>query len=296
MSYFLEQPLKPEGLLLYNEVTMSPLFLAAPFMLGLIVGSFLNVFVLRLGTGISLRGRSFCFVCGQKLSWYELIPLLSFIAQRGRCRLCRGRISLRYPIVELLTGGLFVLIFLKSGFPFSLYSLLSTLYYLFIFSILIAIATYDLKHKIIPDSLVYGFVILSFFTIFTHDFFLQTTNYKLQALGAGPLIALPFAVMWLFSKGRWIGLGDAKLSLGMGWLLGISGGAAALTIAVWIGAALGVLLALLGKAKKLKYLFQGSKRITIKSEIPFAPFLIIGTVLAFLYDISFIDIQSLFIF
>src|SRR3989338_4512275 len=90
------------------------LFIISIFILGLIIGSFLNVVILRCGTGKSiLKGSSRCPNCEKKLSWRELIPVLSFIIQKGRCRTCQSKISWQYPIVELLTGIIFALVFLK---------------------------------------------------------------------------------------------------------------------------------------------------------------------------------------
>ncbi|MBI2109177.1 MAG: prepilin peptidase [Parcubacteria group bacterium] len=267
------------------------------FILGLIVGSFLNSFITRYQTGLGYGGRSFCFSCGHKLSFRDLIPILSFIFQKGRCRYCGARLSLQYPLVEVVTGLVFVFVIIKLGFFLSpLYFLLST-FYLFIFSILVAIVFYDIRHKIIPNALVYLFIALSFSSIFFNDFLLQTTNHKLQALSAGPIVAAPLFLLWLISAGKWIGLGDSKLALGTGWFLGVSGGFTALILGTWIGAAVGILFIIGGKMfRAFPYLSQRFKRFTMKSEIPFAPFIILGTLIVFFCDISFADIQSLFMF
>lgn len=298
------------------------------FTLGLILGSFINVFVARYKTGLGLKGRSFCFSCGRTLSWSELIPVLSFVFQKGRCKRCKTRISWQYPLVELVTGLVFVLIIAKlDPFLSSHYLLLAT-YYLLVFSILLAITFYDIRHNIIPDALVYFFIALSVLSIFLihnsvfipleiadgifksmdrepalvnvhteSDSVLSLTGFIIQNLLAGPLLTLPLLALWFFSKGTWIGFGDVKLTLGIGWLLGFSGGVVALILAFWIGAATGVGLIALSRAYRYtRYLFRPSKRLTIKSEIPFAPFLVLGTLIAFLYDISFADIQSLFMF
>ncbi|MDP3726507.1 MAG: prepilin peptidase [bacterium] len=283
---------------------MTETLLVVCFILGLIVGSFINVFIVRYKTGLGFGGRSFCFSCGHHLSWHELIPLFSFIFQKGRCRACNARISWRYPITELTSGLLFVAIFWKLGyiaplgggifnFQFSIFSMPLLLYYVIVFSLLLAIVFYDIRHKIIPNTLVYFFVALSFLSIFL----IHNSEFIILNLFSGPLLALPLAALWFFSHGKWIGLGDAKLMLGIGWLLGLSGGVAALILSFWIGAAVGLILVLLSHVSNyVRYLFRGSKRLTIKSEIPFAPFLVVGTLIAFLYDISFADIQSLFLF
>lgn len=119
------------------------------FIFGTIVGSFLNVVVLRYNSSFSIYGRSGCPSCGKTLTWFELIPILSFFLQMGRCRVCGSRISLQYPLVEALTGVLFLFIFLK-GLPAAF-----TFYMFVISSLLVAILVYDIRHKIIPDGLVY---------------------------------------------------------------------------------------------------------------------------------------------
>jgi len=128
--------------------------------------------------------------------------------------------------VELITGVVFASILWKLlPLQFSLGTLLFATYLIVVMSILIVITIYDLKHKIIPDGLVYIFAFLSFLSIFG---LLNATFYlpSVEHLLAGPLLALPFAVLWLVSKGAWMGFGDAKLALGMDWFLGLSGGGA----------------------------------------------------------------------
>jgi len=229
--------------------------------------------------------------CSHTLSWYELIPLFSFLIQKGRCANCSCRISAQYPAVELLTGLLFIALLWKLiPVQLSLEIVLYALYLVVVMSILIVITIYDLKHKIIPDGLVYAFVALAFFNLFgiwTLDFGLSNIWHVL----AGPLLALPFALLWLVSKGTWMGFGDAKLALGMGWFLGLSGGGAAVILAFWIGAVVGLALIALGRIPKL---FLFGKTFTIKSEIPFGPFLILGTIIVFLFEIGIIDILYIF--
>ena len=117
------------------------MFLAVVFVLGLIIGSFLNVVVLRLNTGESIiKSRSKCFSCGHRLGFFDLIPVLSFVFQKGRCRYCQSKISRHYPLVELITGIVFVLTALKI---FNFQNLLSLIFYWAMFSILIAVSAYD---------------------------------------------------------------------------------------------------------------------------------------------------------
>ncbi|MDQ3244763.1 MAG: prepilin peptidase [bacterium] len=252
------------------EIILTAMF----FVLGLIIGSFLNVVILRYNTQKDLGGRSACMSCAQKLQWYELVPLFSYLGLMGRCKTCKTKISIQYPLVECLTGLLFVFLFSKFAtliFADNLFFAISFGYYAIIFSVLIVIAVYDLKHKIIPDLLVFIFGILAFIGLFlfTDNIFAPHWPTLLELL-SGVILALPFAFLWIVSSGRWMGFGDAKLAIGMGYLVGLSGGISAFFIASIIGAIVGILLIL------------QSRKYGMKTEIPFAPFLVLGTFLVFL--------------
>lgn len=264
------------------------------FISGTIVGSFLNVLVLRYNTGISaVKGRSFCFSCGKKLGPLELIPVLSFILQRGKCTDCQSNISWQYPIVESLTGLLFVGVFMKYfNYPTQLVEPWYLLIYLLVMAVLVAITVYDFKHKIIPDGLVVTFGLLALLKIFTDYYLMNSTPEEIKLhttsfLLAGPILALPLFLIWLVSKGEWMGLGDPKLVLGIGWLLGPIMGLSALILAFWTGAFYGLVLLTLSK-----FSWHGLK-IDGKSEIPFAPFLILGFLLVFFFGIDVLGLGLL---
>ena len=270
---------------------MNTLFALSVFILGTIVGSFLNVVILRYNTGVSFfSGRSFCPSCGKKLSWYELVPIVSFFVLRRKCAGCGSKISWQYPLVELATGLLFLstLYALRSTLFFDIYYLLSTIYYLLIWSILIVISVYDLRHKIIPDLLVFLFAGLSlaYLVVSTGWGNILHAPYYWDFL-AGPLFALPFAALWFFSHGRWMGLGDAKLALGIGWFLGLIKGGSAIILGFWMGAIVG--LALVG-ISKLSIAKRFHSNYGLKSEIPFGPFLILGAIIAFFFNINVFDL------
>ena len=135
------------------------------FLLGTIIGSFLNVVIYRFNTGKTIvKGRSICMTCNRELRWYELIPLFSFLIQKGKCRRCAIKISHQYPLVEFLTGIIFVLIahrFLSILYVSLGLYLFFLIFFVFIFSLLIVISVYDLRHKIIPDKLSYLFIFFS---------------------------------------------------------------------------------------------------------------------------------------
>ncbi len=220
--------------------------------------------------------------CQNTLVWYELVPLFSFIVLQGRCRNCQTKISMQYPLVELAAGLIFALLFIKFQHIFwgdTLTFVVTYAYYAVMFSLLIVISVYDLKHKIIPDLLSFLLGLLGFVGIF----FFDSSGFHLHMPAlweflAGPVIALPFALIWLLSRGTWMGLGDAKLAIGLGWLLGISRALSGIVVAFWSGAIIGIALIAL------------TKKYGMKSEIPFAPFLVLGAVIAFLFELHLFPI------
>lgn len=276
---------------------MTAILVIFAFVFGAIIGSFLNVVSLRWNTGMGVNGRSKCFSCGKGLAWHELIPILSFVAQKGRCKKCKSKISWQYPIVEFLSGAIFVLIFVKFP-PLDAGSAITTLLYLFITALLIVITVYDIKHKIIPDGLSYTFAVVAFVSLFFGTggptaatavagtvagapvFFSIFHIPLLINLLAGPLCALPFAILWAVSKGRWMGLGDAKLMLGIGWTLGFVAAISSLVLAFWIGAVVSV-----------AWMLVTFKKVKGGYEIPFAPYLILGMYIVLLFGVSVIDLR-----
>jgi len=220
--------------------------------------------------------------------WYELIPVLSFLIQSGKCRKCASSISHQYPLVELLTGIVFALIAYKFlpilYFSSAIYVFFLVLF-MFLFSLLIVISVYDLRHKIIPDKLVIIFIVFSFLSIFVNlspfgSLFIMPDY---TALIAGPVLALPFALLWLFSKGRLMGLGDGKLVLGIGWMLGLSAGVCMVILSFWIGTIISVTMMFLSKNK-----------MNMKTEIPFAPYLIISALIVFIFNLDIFSLIRLF--
>ncbi|MDQ3014336.1 MAG: prepilin peptidase [bacterium] len=258
------------------------------FILGTAIGSFLNVVIYRYNTGMGVNGRSKCFSCGKTLQWYELIPVFSYVFLLGRCSECQSKISWQYPLVEFLTGLTFLAVYLayfKQLF-ISTNTILVLLYSLVAASIFIVILVYDVRHKIIPDGLVIMLSIISLIGLFISAD-LNIVLPAWSALLAGPILALPFAALWLLSQGRWMGLGDAKLALPMGWFLGLGYGLSAIMLAFWIGAAVGVALIAMEKL-----LHRGN--LSMKSEIPFAPFLIVGFAIVYFFNINIIHLSTLF--
>jgi prepilin signal peptidase PulO-like enzyme (type II secretory pathway) len=265
------------------------------FLLGLCAGSFLNVIAFRYGTGEGMAlSRSRCMHCGKTLSWFELIPIVSFLIQRGRCRDCRSRLSWQYPLVELFTAFVFVLVVWGTQLLNSatteifLASLVESLFYLIVLSILIVIAVYDARHKIIPDALVFSFIGLSILSSLIHFTYSKDWLLGIDHLLAGPLAALPFFTLWFFSKGRWMGFGDVKLALGIGFLLGIADGIYAILWSFWLGGLVSIVL-ITYSSIFFSSLSSQSRRFTMKSEIPFGPFMVLGTAVSLFLSWDFFE-------
>lgn len=244
------------------------------FFFGLIIGSFLNVVGFRYGT-LSLGGRSFCPKCKKTLSWIELIPLVSFLIQRGKCRGCHKKISWQYPVVELLTGISFLLpvyFYKYYSFPPHEYQGLLSVSWLLIALAMIVLSIIDLRQMIIPDGANIFLAIMGFVLIFFNSTsFLKNysewlpgpgsvlSNHLLGAIiGAGVLGIIVF-----LSWGRAMGMGDVKLAGAMGLILGWPDITLALALAFLVGGVWASIL-LLSRKKKLK------------TMVPFGPFLVIG--------------------
>jgi len=262
------------------------------FVFGLCVGSFLNTVIYRLKTGESILFlRSHCPSCKHTLGFFDLIPLFSFIFLGGRCRYCKKKISWQYPMVELATGILFVLFSYLAKLPSHLtmeqlslewFFVGLTLNFFFV-SILIIIFVYDLKHSIIPDKVVwFGIAVLLILNglallvqllfINKPDSILPFLNRLLAAALAGGF----FLILVLISREKWMGWGDVKLGILIGLILGWPNILVALFLAFVSGAIVGGGLVL-------------AKKKTLKSQIPFGPFLCGSCIVAMLVGEKILD-------
>jgi len=179
------------------------------FLLGISVGSFLNVCILRIPAGESIvTGPSHCPRCGRRLKWYELIPIFSFLALRGRCSGCKAAISAQYPLIEALNGFLWLLVFYREG-P-SAYCALSCL----LVSALVVIAVIDARTMEIPSGMTIFLVILGALSA-ALDY-----HYLLSHILGFLAVSLPLYLVYLITRGRGIGGGDIKLLAGCGLFLG----------------------------------------------------------------------------
>ncbi len=268
---------------------MEYFFLGVAFIFGVIIGSFLNVVIYRLHTGRSINGHSHCLTCGERLRWYELFPIFSYLAQWGKCRHCQAAIPNRYLTVEVLTGLTFAWLwslFAVTPLLFGIYAILA--------SLLMVIAVYDLRHTIIPDELVLAVGGVAIMLLaYAHW---GNTDWQPLMLdvtgGVGAFIF--FAGLWFVSKGRWLGLGDAKLAFPLGILVGLSQVFSLVVLAFWIGAFISLALIGLQRLKKRGKLHLPfwSTPLTIKSEIPFAPFLILSFILVHFFHVNIFSITA----
>ncbi|MFH1667771.1 MAG: prepilin peptidase [Candidatus Komeilibacteria bacterium] len=236
--------------------------------LGLIIGSFLNAVIYRLHSGDSIaKGHSKCPNCGHTLGAKDLVPLLSWLLLKGKCRYCQAKISWQYPLVELSTAILFVLGYLVLVEPVlgaTYLTCLSFLYYLIATSFLIVIFVFDQKHGLILDIVSIPLIIIAI--IFT--FILQQDI--LTYLLAGLVGFAWFGWQYAISKGKWIGGGDLRLGLAMGLLLGWPKIIIALFMAYIVGAIVGVYL-------------LATKKKNRQSQIPFGTFLSFATIIVWLW-------------
>lgn len=256
------------------ELSLLPLWLLQliAFGFGIIIGSFLNVYIYRFHTGKSLAGHSHCLSCGTGLRWYELFPLVSYLVLRGRCRTCGSKITPRYFLVELATGILFALT------PLVTLDLVSILLLWFTLSVLVVITVYDLYHFIIPDKLT---AILSVVVLVLLGYQFWQGEIVIERVGWTFVAALLgsgfFLLLWVISRGKWLGFGDVKLAFPLGLMVGPWYVFSFVVLSFWIGAAIS--LALLG-IQRLRLnrgkasLHLESKALTMKSAVPFAPFLV----------------------
>lgn len=232
------------------------------FILGAIVASFVGVLVARLYTGQSiLTGRSHCDACTAPLSPSSLVPMVSYLLGRGRALCCGASISPFAPFTELLLGGLFVCAYLKVGLIWTLPWMLLSL------SVLLALVLYDLAHQILPPVLLALFIVTSAVTGF---FLAPSLSAYYSSCITAFLIGTSLALIHFFSRGRAMGFSDAPFVFGLSLLFG-STALAGFVFSFWIGAVVGI--AILAKRP------VGSR---IGVEVPFAPFLAAGFLLAYL--------------
>lgn len=270
------------------------------FIFGLVIGSFLNSVIYRLFlpnfsffTSLVKTKRSFCPHCNHNLVWRDLFPIFSYFVLKGKCRYCLKPISIQYPLVEISTALVFLLIF-NNLYPVSDWKDFFRLcFMLYISGSMIVIFVFDLKHYSIPDKILFPAVIATFF----YQLFFNYEFLVFNSLWAVLFSFLFFWAIFFVSKGRWMGFGDCKLAILLGLLLGFPNILLALFLAFFFGAiiSLGAILVNLSLRAILPEI--NLKKLGLKSQIPFAPFLITGAFVAMIFDQIIIRwYLSLFVF
>jgi len=242
--------------------------------IGLVIGSFIGAYSYRYPRNIAVsRGRSFCPKCKRPIAWYDNIPLLSYLILSGRCRACRKKISPRYPLIEAATALMIVFIFHNQSLIISNFSwlshlpfILTTLYLILNTAILITVFVIDLEHQLIPDEPLF----IGFFLTFTLLLLAPSEVGFYSHFLSACLSALFLLAIHLATRGRGMGLGDVKLALLCGLILGAGGSLIWLFLSFVLGALLGVILLITGKSR-------------LGDKIPFGPFLVAGFLLTLLF-------------
>jgi prepilin signal peptidase PulO-like enzyme (type II secretory pathway) len=275
------------------------------FLFGVIFGSFFNVVTLRYIAGESvfknIGGRSHCMHCGKQLAWFELVPLFSFLFQLGKCRGCKARLTLQYPIVEFLTGSIFAGVgyFFISHFGAYAIPYAEIAIWIIAFCILLLMSIIDLRLQIIPDSLTVAIVVLGIIRIGVYFFqpfgeaytrmavtgtFLGsfgTMLWPLEAAWGNALIGMVacglfFSLLFVVTRGAGIGFGDVKLAFAGGLLMS------------WPDAFLAFLLAfIIGSICSLPLLILHKKGV--RDAVPFGPFMAIGMAIVFFFGYDIVN-------
>jgi leader peptidase (prepilin peptidase)/N-methyltransferase len=245
------------------------------FIFGLFWGSFLNNIAFRLEKGEDyLFSRSKCPNCGNVLGWKELIPIISFLWQKGKCRHCQVKISWRYPLVEIFTGSWTYLLALSLQTKFTFLSLLQFIFYFIFLSILFVLALYDWKTFFVDDHLVFlGISIFLFFYFFKGLYFNVARDFsfllnyfftptKLEPFISALVSSSLFLFFFLITKGQGMGFGDVKVSFLIGLFLKLGDSILSIMLASFLGSIYGLYLTV--KNKKFK------------QPLPFVPFLFLG--------------------
>lgn len=235
------------------------------FILGSVIGSFINVVADRTVRGESIFGRSYCEYCKAKLSTLDLVPILSFMGLRARCRYCKHKLSWQYPIVETLTAVLFAWTFWNLT-SIAAVSFFSIFYFLFVISILIVVAIVDFKFSLIPTTFVFA---VSLLVLFYNYFHLGSEDFVSGVLSS-LLLAFSFFGVVFATRGRGMGSGDIPLVFLLALFLGWPSNLAAVFLSFLSGAAVSIVLLLFRKKK-------------LGQAIPFGPFLIFSTLLVFFF-------------
>lgn len=255
------------------------------FILGLVLGSFLGALSYRMPKGINIsKGRSVCPKCKKQIAWYDNIPVLSYLLLAGKCRNCKKSISARYPIIELVTALVFVVAYnfltsILTNIPWLPSNLLLSLGLILLIALLtLLILIVDSEHQIIPDEVVYILFALVVIVMILNGF---TPIYGYIATGF--CAALFLLMIHLLTGGRGMGLGDVKLAIAIGTILGPISTVVWLFVSFILGGVIGTFLLMLRRAK-------------LKDQVAFGPFLIVSFYIVAIYGQQLVDLLFPYLF
>ena len=253
------------------------------FLYGIVIGSFLNVCIFRIPDEDSIvTGRSHCMNCNAKLKWYELIPVFSFIFLLGKCKSCKSRISIQYPIIEALNGLFYVLVFYLYGWK-SMNTIFLNVIYCLVISALIVLSVIDFRTNTIPIGINIFIMVMGLTAALVRYFwFGRSTDIMLDHAIGFFAVSVFLLLIFYATKGRGVGGGDIKLMAGAGLLLGWGN----VLLAFFIGC---ILAAIIHPIRM--------RVSNIGRALAFGPYLSIGIVIAMLYGKQMIDwyIETFFI-
>ena len=251
------------------------------FIFGASIGSFVQVIASRLHVAPIMKGRSKCLSCGEALRASDLIPVISYLWLRGKCRHCKSVYGVSALVVEVLFGVTFVVLYqliIKDQVSL-LVSLLWLVYYTLLFGTRGVMALYDRAHSYIPSMFLYGYLAL---TAIMYCMRIANDPHVLTMISP-VFVAVPFLLVWLITRGRGLGFGDVILFFGVGMFFDSLQGLAVLMVSVWLGAIVGIYI---------KYISR--QRLSDTTAIPFVPFIVIGFLIVLFTDMDIFSIAMSF--
>lgn len=251
------------------------------FILGASIGSFVQVIASRLNVAPIIKGRSKCLSCGEALRPLDLMPVISFLLLKGRCRYCKTKFGVEALLIEGFFGLTFLALYFMvlAGQPNLIISLVWLAYYSLLFGALGVMALYDRLHSYIPSSFLFAYIVLTFGMYSVRVF----SDPDILVILSPIFVALPFLIIWLVTKGRGLGFGDVILFFGVGAFFGSLQGLAVLIISIWLGAIFGIYIKYLKRDALTKY-----------TAIPFVPFIVVAFILVLFTGIDIFSITNVF--
>lgn len=257
------------------------MFYFLSFFLGASIGSFVQVVATRLHVAPIIKSRSKCLSCGEALRAFDLIPFFSYLFLGGKCRYCESKYGVSALVIESLYGLIYVALyhFILAPQGSVILSSLWLFYYSLLFITFGVMALYDRAHSFIPVAYLFFYCLLTLSMLIIR-FISEPSSLTLLS---PVIVALPFLIAWVVTKGKGLGFGDVLLFLGVGAFFGVAQGLAVLFISVWIGAIVGIIIYFMRRKHNIK-----------NTAIPFVPFILLSFIIVLFTDIDIFSIAQLF--